>query len=172
MKKFIFILFLLFIFGCSADKSTKTLENCADNLYSKKDRDILPSNFELLIKETDTWVPITRLEKIIITLKQAGFSRSEIIKWYIDVVKIPEPINERKAKTDYGVSLETIKIAKKIAKEGDKVLGKFMKRSINDKLQSSNYYRYFSLCEKIRKETPKAFDAKWKKSKVIYNKDL
>ena len=175
MKQLIFIISLLLISGCSVDKSTKTLENCADNIYSNKDREYLPSNFDLLIEDAEKWIAVTKLEERIILQKKAGFSRSEIVKWYVGLLKIKdvEKIkNKYSTIASHGESLETIKIAHKIAKEHDKTLKNFINKSINHKLQSSNYYRYFSACETIRKKTPKTFDAKWKKSKVIYNKDL
>ena len=49
MKKLLAIVVLGLLSSCSLDNSTKTLTNCADHIYSNKERKFLPFNFETLI---------------------------------------------------------------------------------------------------------------------------
>ena len=178
MKKLLAIVVLGLLSSCSLDNSTKTLTNCADHIYSNKERKFLPFNFETLISfntKYSGYTPVTDLEKDIMRLSSQGYKRSEIIRWYVELIKIKGPINKSMKYSAiglYNANLNSIKIAKKIVADYDRDLKKFISTSLNNKLQVRSYEQYFSACETIRKRTPKTFDEKWKKPKVVYNKDL
>ena len=175
MNKSLYFIIFVFIISCSTDNSTKTLTNCADHIYSNKEREFLPENFSYIIARGETWIPVTDLEKEIVKQVKKGKKESEIIRWYVELLKIPGQINNSRKymlRATHDASIGSIRVARRIAYENDKKLKKFISKSLNEKLQYSKYERYFAACENIRKRTPKTFDAKWKKSNVIYNKNL
>ena len=51
----------------------------------------------------------------------------------------------------------------------DKKVKKFISTNLNKKLENRKYEKYFEACEYERKNTPKTFDAKWAKPKVVLN---
>ena len=162
MKKLLAIVVLGLLTACSMEQSTKTLTNCADNWYSKKNRKSLPENFVGLI--TLKAVPQNELEKQINTLAQAGFKPTEIMDWFNDLLKTEGPTSKY-----LNYKKESILLAKKISKDSDKKVKKFIATNLNKKLKNKKYEKYFEACEYERKNTPKTFDAKWAKPKVVLN---
>lgn len=169
MKKFLGIVVLGWLLSnCSVDKSVKSITNCADHYYSKNNKRSITSNFtELLYANKD---PENSLEKKIVVLSRAGFSDLEILEWLSDLQNIKLPLKNKYEKNLKGATIEEIKLAQKIPKENNKKMKKFISSNLNVKLENETYERYFMRCEFQRKETPKTFDSKWRRAKVVYNK--
>ena len=160
------------LISCSADKSVKSITNCADHYYSKNNKRSITSNFtELLYNNKD---PENSLEKKIVVLSKAGFSEFEILEWLSELQSIKLPSSKNKydkyLQDLKGATIEEIKLAKNIPKENNKKMKRFISSNLNIKLENEMYERYFIRCEFQRKETPKTFDSKWRKAKVVYNK--
>ena len=169
MKKLLGIVVLgLLLSNCSVDKSVKSITNCADHYYSKKNIRSITFDFtELIYNNKD---PENSLEKKIVVLNRAGFSDLEILEWLSDLQSIKLPLKNKYEKHLKGATIEEIKLAQKIPKENNKKMKKFISSNLNVKLENEKYERYFIRCEFQRKETPKTFDSKWRRAKVVYNK--
>jgi len=151
----------LLIVSCSLDNSEKALKNCADHYYTKKKMSMLPTNFDKLMY--NNLKPENNFEKALVASKEAGFTVFEIIEW------IRELQNDKIDSKTTPDRKEDITFAKNIIKDNKKVIKKFISSSLSTKLQIEKYETFFRSCEYDRKRTPKTFDAKWKKSKIIYN---
>jgi hypothetical protein len=166
VKKLLGIVVLVFLTACTNDSSVKSITNCADHHYSKKNITWTPLDFYELLENKRK--PQNKLEEKLVLLQKGGFKYTEILSWLLDLQK--KDIPTKKEANEKQINIEDIKLAKKILKDNNKRMKKFISSSLNTKLINTSYEKYFQRCEFDRKDTPKTFDAKWKKSKVVYNK--
>ena len=160
MKKLLGIVVLSLLWCANANAEQK-LEYCADTEYSKEmikpGNLYLHLNFNNLHKKLDMNNEFERSFRI---LDASGVSTGGLIDWVRAQTRDPE--GARKGFKD------TIK-------RYDNEIKKFLNSSLDQKLKKSPiiHYKYlFSQCELERKETPRTFDARWKKADIKYLGDI
>jgi hypothetical protein len=97
-----------------------------------------------------------RFEREFRILQDAGFPSGKIIDWISENIRDPEDAEEG---------------FKDTIKRYDNEIKKFLKSSLNLKLEKSpviNYKYLFSECEIERKKMPLTFDARWKQADIQY----
>ena len=158
MKKFLPILVLsLLLTSCSEYMAEQKLEYCADTEYSKEM--IKPGNLYLHLTFNNLHKKLdmnNEFERSFRLLKASGVSTGELIDWVREQIR--DPLGARQGFND------TIK-------RYDNEIKKFLNSSLDQKLEKSPiiHYKYlFSQCELERKETPRTFDARWKKADIKY----
>ena len=158
MKKLLGIVVLgLIITSCSEYMAEQKLEYCADTEYSKEM--IKPANLYLYLNSTNITAD-NEFEINIRLLKASGVSHGRLIDRVRNQIHDPEG-------ADKGFK-DTIK-------RYDNEIKKFLNLSLDQKLKKSPviHYKYlFSQCELERKETPRTFDARWKKADNEYLGDI
>ena len=152
MKNFLGILVLgLVLTSCSEYMAEQKLEYCADTEYSKEMTK--PLNLYLYIKNKRA---DNEFEMKILRLKAAEVTHGELIGLISNEIHNPE-----KTSQDF----------KDTIKRYDNEIKKFLNSNLDQKLKKSPviHYKYlFSQCELERIETPKTFDARWKKADIKY----
>jgi len=153
MKKLFSMIFVigLLLTSCSEYMAEQKLEYCADTEYSKKMTEPLSLYMYIKDKRADN-----EFERSFRILKDAGVTHGE----FLDSIS-NEIHNPKKTSQDLR---DTIK-------RYDNDIKKFLNLSLDQKLKKSPiiHYKYlFSQCELERKETPKTFDAHWKKADIQY----
>ena len=152
MKKLLLYTFLvLTLASCSEYMAEQKLEYCADTEYSKEMTEPLSLYMYIKDKRADN-----EFEIGILRLKAAGVTHVELIDLISNEIHNPE-----KTSQDFE---DTIK-------NYDNMIKEFLNSSLDQKLKKSPiiHYKYlFSQCELERKETPKTFDARWKKADIQY----
>tara|TARA_A100001011_G_scaffold391024_1_gene475620 strand:+ start:1612 stop:2103 length:492 start_codon:yes stop_codon:yes gene_type:complete len=157
MKKLLGIVVLGILISCSKDVSEKTLTNCADNSYSENKATIW-TIYNNTIKYGSV---ANEFEKHILIFKSAGFESYEINEWIVELVL------DKNMDGYEGKDLHA-KQAKAAVKKIDNDIRRLTRQNLNSKMQNNEYEALFFVCEKTREESPKTFDAKWKKPKIIY----
>ena len=158
LKKLLVIVVLgLVLTSCSEYMAEQKLEYCADTEYSKEM--INPANLYMHLASNNLHKKLdmnNEFEKSFRLLDASGVSTGGLIDWVRAQTRDPE--GARKGFKD------TIK-------RYDNEIKKFLKSSLNLKLEKSpviNYKYLFSQCEKERKKMPITFDARWKKADIQY----
>ena len=154
MKKLLGILVPgLVLTSCSEYMAEQKLEYCADTEYSKEM--IKPANLYLHLDSNKLYVG-NEFERSFRLLKASEVPIGSLIDWIRKDIRDPE--GARKGFKD------TIK-------RYDNEIKKFLNSSLDQKLEKSPiiHYKYlFSQCELERIETPRTFDARWKKADIKY----
>ena len=143
--------------SCSEYMAEQKLEYCADTEYSKEM--IKPGNLylHLVFNKLDM---DNEFERSFRLLKASGFSTGGLIDYVREQIR--DPLG-----ADQGFN-DTIK-------RYDNEIKKFLNSSLDQKLKKSPviHYKYlFSQCELERIETPRTFDARWKKADIKYLGDI
>jgi len=159
MKKLLGIVVLGLLISCSKDVSEKTLTNCADNSYSENKATI----WTIYNKTIKKGIISNEFERHISIFKQAGFESYEINEWIVELVL------DKEMDSYDGKELHA-KQAKAAVKKIDDDIRKLTRQNLNSKMQNIEYEAVFYVCEKKRQLSPKTFDAKWKKPRIIYLK--
>ena len=158
MKKLLGIVVLsLLLTSCSEYMAEQKLEYCADTEYSKEM--IKPGNLYLHLVSNKLYVG-NEFERNFRLLKASEVPIGRLIDWIRKDIRDPEG-------ADKGFK-DTIK-------NYDNMIKEFLNSSLNQKLKKSPiiHYKYlFSQCELERKETPRTFDARWKKADIQYLGDI
>ena len=154
MKKLsLYVFLVLFLSSCSEYMAEQKLEYCADTEYSKEM--IKPGNLYLYLVLNKIEID-NEFERSIRLLKASGVSTGGLIDWVREQTR--DPLGARQGFND------TIK-------RYDNEIKKFLNSSLDQKLKKSPviHYKYlFSQCELERIETPRTFDARWKKADIKY----
>ena len=162
MKKLLRILVLgLLLTSCSEYMAEQKLEYCADTEYSKEMID--PGNLYLHLAFNNLHKKLdmdNEFERSFRLLKASGVPIGSLIDWIREDIR--DPLGARQGFND------TIK-------RYDNEIKKFLNSSLDQKLKKSPviHYKYlFSQCELERIETPRTFDARWKKADIQYLGDI
>ena len=153
----LYVFLVLMLASCSEYMAEQKLEYCADTEYSKEM--IKPGNLYLYLVLNKIEID-NEFERSIRLLKASGVSTGELIDWVREQIR--DPLGARQGFND------TIK-------RYDNEIKKFLNSSLDQKLKKSPviHYKYlFSQCELERKETPRTFDARWKKADIQYLGDI
>ena len=154
MKKLLLYTFLILaLASCSEYMAEQKLEYCADTEYSKEM--IKPANLYLHLDSNKLYVG-NEFERSFRLLKASEVPIGGLMDWVREQIR--DPLGARKGLKD------TIK-------NYDNMIKEFLNSSLHQKLKKSPiiYYKYlFSQCELERKETPRTFDARWKKADIQY----
>jgi len=162
MKKLLGIVVLgLVLTSCSEYMAEQKLEYCADTEYSKEMND--PGNLYLHLASNNLHKKLdmdNEFERNFRLLDASGVSTGGLIDYVREQVR--DPLGAYQGFND------TIK-------RYDNEVKKFLNSSLDQKLKKSPiiHYKYlFSQCELERKETPRTFDARWKKAEIKYLGDI
>jgi len=158
MKKLLGIVVLgLLLTSCSEYSAEQKLKYCADTEYSKEMSRSLSLYLHLNSKRHAYKLDMNnKFEEKFRILQDSGFPSEKIIDWISENIRDPE---------------DAEKGFKDTIKRYDNEIKKFLKSSLNLKLEKSpviNYKYLFSQCEKERKKMPITFDARWKKADIQY----
>ena len=158
MKKLsLYVFLVLMLASCSEYMAEQKLEYCADTEYSKEM--IKPGNLYLHLTFNNLHKKLdmnNEFERSFRLLKASEVPIGSLIDWIRKDIRDPE--GARKGFKD------TIK-------RYDNEIKKFLNSSLDQKLKKSPviHYKYlFSQCELERIETPRTFDARWKKADIQY----
>ena len=148
---------VLMLASCSEYMAEQKLEYCADTEYSKEM--IKPGNLylHLVFNKLDM---DNEFERSIRLLEASGVSTGGLIDYVREQIR--DPLGAHQGFND------TIK-------RYDNEIKKFLNSSLDQKLKKSPviHYKYlFSQCELERIETPRTFDARWKKADIQYLGDI